>query len=283
MLRDALATPLQGSDRAGTLLVGGLLSLLAVAFLALWALLASATPVALVLLPVALLPAALVRGYFLRVLATSVRGDPDIPSFVDWGGLVRAGFASFLVSALALLPGVVLAGGTLIAAIGLDMGPMAVADPDLFAGLTALLAALLAVGWVVVAAYLHPAMQALLATRGLRAAVSPRAVGGLVLENDYAVGWALGVTVLSVGGPLALATAGLLVGFPLAFYAGAVAYGLFGRGATAVGASPAEGDAESTTSPSALAGPPEPDPSVQVGRDVGATGGTPDGSARSEE
>lgn len=283
MLDDALAVPARSQDRAGTLLIGSVLALCSIVFPAFWLALVVSAPVALVLAPVALAPVALVRGYLLRALAAGARGEPAAPSFVDWAGLARSGVASLAVSAVVTLPAVLPLVAAVAAGTAIRRDLVGVADPELFAGLAALLGLLLAAGWAVVAAYLHPAMQALLATSGFRAALSPRRVVAVALRSRYAVGWVLGVTAIAVGGVVAALTAALLVGLPLGFYAAVVAYSLFGRG-TGDAVAGAEADWESgaesepdsvaeESPPAAPSGtPPEPDPAVQVGRGVGHDG-----------
>jgi hypothetical protein len=264
MLRDALSTPVRTRDAATTLLIGGVLVFGAALGPAGLALALSGVPVGLVGLPLAVLPALVLRGYYLRVVAAGVAGDPAAPSLVGWGGLLRDGVRSAVLTVGYLLPGVVLLVGTLLVAgllapapptdpSAVDPGTVAPAPGDGVRALATL--AVLALGGLLLLCYglaylyLRPAALVVLATtEGVRPAFGPRAVGRVAGSRGFAVGWLLAAVVLVVGALVAVPLSVVLVGFVGLVYLQVVAHSLFGRGAATVLAdSPDAGPAEPTT------------------------------------
>ena len=248
MFGDALSTPAKTSDSAVTLFIGGVLTLLAV--LGPLAALAglSVSPLALLLVPLSLLPVLVLRGYYVAVIAGGANGDPGAPSIVRWGTLVSNGVKSVLVSLGYLLPAVllvVLALGALVALV-----PPEVADPNTAPaavesstsdaralGVLAVLVlgGLLLLGYALLYAYVRPAALAVFAVSGsLREAFRLGRVRSVAGTGDFAVGWLLAGLVLVVGGLFALPLSALLVGFFLLFYLQVVAHSLYGRAASDV-------------------------------------------------
>ncbi|QAU13856.1 DUF4013 domain-containing protein [Halorubrum sp. BOL3-1] len=245
----AAATALKRTDdAAGTVLVGGSLTLLAWVLIPLWlggVLLVS--PVFIAAAPAALAPWLVARGYFVRVTrgAVDAGNTADAPPLVAWGELVRDGIKSALLSAALLAPlagglavtGVVVAAlvagpvdpASVAAAVESALGPNGPAAVAAVAvgGIVALVGA-----YLLAFAYVRPAALAAFAASGrLRDGLSPRTVTGVAATGSYATGWTLGVGALAVGYAVAAPTAPLLVGVALAFAVRVVAYGLYGRGA----------------------------------------------------
>jgi len=301
VLRDALAAPRRSTDAVGTTVVGAALTAAALVGAAVWVGAAATTPAALAAAPVALAPALLLRGYYLRTVAAGLTGDPAAPSFVGWGRLYRDGLKSVLLSAAYLLPlaVVVAVGGAAAAAVesgrvdvGVDTEPLAAAALVVPGGFT--------LAYLVAFAYLRPAGLARFAATGrLRAAFSPRRVGRVAADGDYATAWLLAAGVGLAGAAIAAVTLPLLVGLPVWFTARTVGHSLYGRGAAAAGdgrdgTGTGAGDERGggTAAGPAPAGPPGPPrtggrdpatpvraggvgPSVQVGRSVSPTAGAP--------
>jgi len=248
MFGDALSTPAKTSDSAVTLFIGGVLTLLAVLgpLAAVAAL--SVSPLALVLLPLALLPILVLRGYYVAVTAGGANRDPGAPSIVRWGKLVSDGVKSVLVSLGYLLPAVLLVALVLGALVALV--PPEVADPGtspaavesstsdaraLGVLAVTVLGSLLLIGYALLYAYVRPAALAVFAVSGsLRDAFRLGRVRSVAGTGDYAVGWLLAGLVLVVGGLFALPLSVLLVGFFLLFYVQVVAHSLYGRAASDV-------------------------------------------------
>jgi hypothetical protein len=247
MLRDALSTPVRTRDAATTLLIGGVLVFGAALGPAGLVLALSGAPVGLVGLPLAVLPALVLRGYYLRVVAAGVAGDPAAPSLVGWGGLLRDGVRSALLTVGYLLPGVLLLVGTLLVAgllapspptdpSAVDPGTVAPAPGDGVRALATLavlaLGGLLLVGYGLAYLYLRPAALVVLATtEGVRPAFGLRSVGRIAASRGFAVGWLLAAVVLVVGALVAVPLSLVLVGFVGLVYLQVVAHSLFGRGA----------------------------------------------------
>ena len=105
MLREALRAPYRSDDAVGTLIVGGVLTLLALVFVPGWLLLVAIDPiVGVAVTPIALVPWFVLRGYYLRVVADGIEHATAAPSFVRWGELARTGIKSVLLTVVYLLP-----------------------------------------------------------------------------------------------------------------------------------------------------------------------------------
>lgn len=202
-------------------------------------------------LGILILPAAVVTGYYGRVLARSSRGDPA-PKFEDVGGLLVDGFRTWLAIAAYLTAGFLLAVGFGVAALalgsantgfGAEVGALAVA-----------LLALLAVGIVAFPAwYFVPAAMTRLAREGsVRAAFDLGSIRQVIFDRRYFLRWLAGCGLFAVGTVLYSGFAAVDLGVPVVghvlgaavnFYCQTAAFYCFGRGyATATDDEPAEPD-----------------------------------------
>ena len=297
MLRDALAVLPRSDDGIGTAIVGGVLLFLTVVFVPLWLGFLVATPLALLAAPIALAPALVLRGYYVRVIQSGLAGETSVPSFVGWGGLYRTGIASLLLSAVLLLPAVMLvalgiAAGAVIQLGRVDLGGMA--EPVYAVSVTFL--AVLLVGYLLAFLYVRPAALACFAATGrLTVGLSPRRNLRVAATGGFATGWLVAMFVTLAGLVLVGPFVAVLVGFPLLFVVRVVAHNLYGRGAgETLGRSAQSDAAESADPPESPGGvepvavdavdeaepvaaetldelPPEPTPDIQVGRRVPLT------------
>ncbi|MDR5671650.1 hypothetical protein AArcCO_1852 [Halalkaliarchaeum sp. AArc-CO] len=286
MLRDALAVLPRSDDGIGTAIVGGVLLFLTVVFVPLWLGLLVVTPLAVLLAPIALAPALVLRGYYVRVIQSGLAGDTSVPSFVGWGGLYRAGVASVLLSIVLLLPAVLLvalgaAAGAVIQLGRVDLGGMAEPVYAVSIGFVAVLL----IGYLLAFLYVRPAALACFAATGrLAAGLSPRRNLRVAFSGGFATGWLVAMFVTLAGLVLVGPFLAVLVGFPLLFVVRVVAHNLYGRGASetldCTAASDASGepvavDAAEEADPVAAEThgelPSEPTPDVQVGRRVPLT------------
>ena len=298
MLGESLRVPFRADDWIGTILVGSVLTLLTGLLVVLWVvLLAVSPPIGGLIVPLVALPSFVLRGYFIGVVRSGIRGESTTDSFVQWGRLVHDGVRSTVVSAIYLVPAAVLCG------LALGGGVATAVDPDGFEGpLQAIAALLILTGgfglllYGMVYLYVRPAARAVFATTGsVRAALDVRRVGRLSVTADYISGWLIGMGILLVGPVilLPLLVINLAVGVvspPLAFV-GVLSTILLGIGFVfitrvsagyAVGTGSAEGVAElypdaveprstSTAQPESLptdSQPTEVSVAVQTGRTV---------------
>lgn len=223
MLREALSYPTRKPDGPRSVLIGGVLVFLSSVFGVVSALGDALGLVALL----GLLPYLALRGYYVRVVRTTIGRDrPTPPEFDELGRLLRDGLASLVVSVLYLLPGVLVIGplvyaravetdlGTLYTGLGL---PTALANAALSAtGVLAMLAAMYLIG----ALYATPVAVARFAYEDrLRAAFDLRDVVDGALTEDYAVAWAISLLLqllFLVAYPLRAALVGFFLHFVLA-------------------------------------------------------------------
>lgn len=229
MLGDAIEYPARGEDALTTLLVGGLLpvlaTLLGVAGLAL-----SVVLVGLAILPLALLPGLLLFGYYVAVLREVTAGEPDPPRFRNWRRLLADGVRFVAVSVAYAVPFVLLSGAFLavVAGSGNAAGD---ATAETIATVGAVVTALLAAGALLVFAYWQPLALANVAREGrLKAAFDVETLREAGLSKAYALAWCLAVVVWLVGGALAGLLWAVVVGLFVGFYADVSRYYLYGRG-----------------------------------------------------
>lgn len=233
MFREALWYPTRKPAGPRSVLIGGGLVILTSLF-GLASLLSGTVGVVAVL---GLLPWLALRGYYVRVVRTTIGRDrPTPPPLDDARRLLRDGFASLIISLLYVLPGaLVLAplvyaraagsdAGTLYAALGL---PAPVADAALSAtGVLAIIAAMYLIG----AFYVTPVAVARFAHQErLGAAVEIRRVVAGALTEDYAVAWAI-TLLLQTLFLLAYAFRAAVVGFFLHFVIAVGVRYCYGRG-----------------------------------------------------
>ena len=184
------------------------------------------------------LPWVVLRGYYVRVVRTTLGRDrPTPPPFDDIGRLFRDGLASLLISACYLLPAaVVLAPLAYARALGRDPAalfsaaglPTALANAALsVTGVVALFAVMYLLG----ALYALPVAVARYAYTGrVRAAFGLGTVVSGALTEDYAVAWALSLLLQVVLFPFAYAFRAVLVGFFLHFVVAAGVRYCYGQG-----------------------------------------------------
>ena len=301
MLKRALASLLRSSDGAGVLVVGGALTLLAWTVTPLWLGGVLLFPPLLVLAPLALAPALVVRGYFVRVLTDAVEtgNAAGAPPFVAWNRLYRDGVKSALLSAvllapLALLFGLVAVGAFVVGSGRVDPSPAldpitsALNGPGIAAlgGLGAGVVAVTVGVYLVAVAYLRPAALAAFAATGrLRDGLRPRRVARVAGSGGYATAWVVATVTLLAGYVLAGPLVALVVGVPLVFATRVVAHALYGRGAAPVMETPEgpsadtdtgdvvdealdDGTVATTPVDDAPRRPTEPPVAVQIGRPV---------------
>ncbi|WP_418285870.1 DUF4013 domain-containing protein [Halorubrum sp. DTA46] len=247
MLKRALVSLLRSSDGVGVLVVGGVLTLLAWTVTPLWLGGVLLFPPVIVLAPLALAPALVARGYFIRVLvdAAETGNAAGAPPFVAWNRLYRDGVKSAVLSAvllapLAMLLGLVAAGAFVIGSGSADPSP--VLDPiagalgrDGVAALGALGVGLVAVTvgvYLVGFAYLRPAALAAFAATGrLRDGLRPRRVGRVAGSGAYATAWVVATVTFLAGYALAGPFVAAVLGVPFVFATRVVVHALYGRGA----------------------------------------------------
>ena len=217
MLRAALSYPTRNPDGPRSVLIGGGLVFLASVFGATSLL---EGPVSLVAL-VGVLPWLALRGYYVRVLRTSIGRDrPTPPPMADGGRLLRDGAVAVGISAAYLLPGAVVLGPLVYArAVGTDVGTLyaevglqaVLADVVLSAtGFLALLAAMYLLG----ALYATPVAVARFAYEDrLGAAFELRRIVDGALTEDYAVAWAAALLLQVLLFPIAYVLRAAIVGF----------------------------------------------------------------------
>ena len=301
MLRGALATPTRSADAAGTIVVGTVLTLLAWTVAPVWLVVTLLFPPAVLAAPVALAPALVARGYYLRVVAGGIEtGNADgAPPFVAWGRLYREGLKSALLTIGYLLPLAVALVAVGVAGAFLEAGfvdpepllePVA-ADPSetstaagaivgVLGGLTLLLTGV----YLLVFAYVRPAALAAFAATGrLRDGFRPSLVADVAFTGDYAVAWSLAAVTLLTGYAIGAPFVPLIAGIVVVFVTRVVVHALYGRGAAATlregtaGAEPTSTDAERADSGTPREGPntgvvvrglAEPPVDVQTGRSV---------------
>jgi len=310
MLRETTAALRRSPDPAGVLVVGGLLTLLSWLVIPVWVGGALVFPPIALFAPLALAPALVARGYFVRVLAAGVAtGNVDgAPSFVGWNELYVNGLKSTLLSVVLLAPlglglaAVALAGGALAAGV-VDPAPVADTVRELLGagggaavvGVAGAVVAATTAVYLLAFAYVRPAALAAFAASGrLRDGLRPGRVARVAGSGTYAAAWVVAVATLGAGYALSGPFVPLLVGFVFVFVVRVAGYGLYGRGAAATldaGGAVAAVDEETTTpagdDPSGSSGPSqstgpsqslpsEVPPAVQTGRSVpvvGADGG----------
>lgn len=221
-LKQAVVYPWNDGESGTTLVGGGILTLL--------------SPL--------VVPALLVMGYNLRVVASVLEGEGEPPVFDDWGALFVDGLkAAVVLLVYVLLP---LAVGTaIVAAIagaaGFRFGP---GPPRITGGFAlgglAFVVALLLAGLALLVWYLAPAALVHLArTRRLRAAFSTDDVRELAEASAYGSAWLQALAVFAANAVvlLVLNSAGIgviLSGF-ITFYAFVAMSFLYAQGAREAG------------------------------------------------
>lgn len=220
MLLDALSFSRRGDDWLSTIIVGGVLTLLAVL----------------------VFPAIILQGYLVRVLDHAARRERTPPSFTQWGALFVDGLKLFVVNLVyglfVIVPVGVVVGALLVVVPGdpvpTEPGTAPPPDPPIGSetGLLVFVALVVVAGLLtLLVAYLLPAALANFAIEGrLRAAFDLRTLFAGAFTSDYAVAWLLAVVVGLVGTLVGSALTAVVVGVFVLFYVQVVVYYLLGRG-----------------------------------------------------
>lgn len=283
MFREALSYPTRKPDGPRSVLIGGGLVFLTSLFGLAAGLAGRLDLVALL----GLLPYLALRGYYVRVVRTTIGRDrPTPPAIDDARRLLRDGLGSLFISVVYLLPGVVVIAPLAYArAVGTDAGtvyadlglPTAIANAALSAtGVLALIAAMYLIG----ALYATPVAVARFAYEDrLRAAFDLRSVVDGALSEDYAVAWAISL-LLQVLFLVAYLLRFALVGFFLHFVVAVGVRYTYGQGVgNAMALDPVVPDRSRTDRATGTPGdshtprPPDPGEDPMLGAHDGANGG----------
>jgi hypothetical protein len=234
MFREAISYPTRPPDGGRSVIVGGLLLVVATVLAATAAL----GPPWGYLAALAVLPWLLVRGYHVRIVRTTIgRNHPTPPRFDDVPRLLRDGLIAVAVSIAYLAPGGIVLGPLLaIRASGTDLStllselavPAFVSTPLVsVAGVLAVLAVMYVLG----ALYVIPIAIARYAHSGRpRAAFGFGTVVAGSVTEDYIIAWAVSVVLQVFLLPVAYLLGVLVVGFFLHFIVSAGVRYCHGRG-----------------------------------------------------
>jgi hypothetical protein len=209
MIEEAINYPRSGDDALTTILIGGVLGLLAVL----------------------VVPIFLLFGFTVRVLRSVEAGEETPPTFGEWGDLLVDGVKAFaIVLVYSIVPLVVLgvtAGGVAVAALTGDVRPGAIAGAFLGVSVAGIL-------WLV-AFYVIPAALASFASEGrMGAAFDTTVLRGVLLDSGYATAWLVALVIFVVAGIVvgvlnAVPPVGFVVGAFVNFYVGVAAAYLYGH------------------------------------------------------
>ena len=243
MFREALSYPTRPPEGGRSVIAGG------IALIAITACFGIATldPPYAYFAAAGLLPWLLVRGYYVRVVRTTIGGTrPTPPRFDDLKRLLVDGVTAVLIAALYLLPGVaVLAPLAAVQAFEPDLSTLTATVPEpAITGGTALvgLVAVVALMSVFGALYVLPVAVARFAHSGeWRAALGIRTVVDGALTEDYAIAWGVSLVLQAVLLPVSYLLRVLLFGFFLHFLVAVGVRYCYGQGVgTALDLAPVE-------------------------------------------
>jgi hypothetical protein len=246
MLHGVASALSRSADRLGVFVVGSLLTLLAWVVTPAWIVGVVAAPPLVLLAPIALTPALVARGYFVRVVADAgATGNRNgAPPFVAWNDLYRDGLTSLLLSALLLAPLALFLVVVAVAVVAVGTGVIdptpafALADRAVGSGGSAAVVVaaggalfLVVVAYLLAFAYVRPAALAAFAASGrLRDGLRPTRVSAVVGSGTYATAWVIATATLTVGYVLAAPFVPLIVGVAFVFVLRIAAHALYGRG-----------------------------------------------------
>lgn len=184
---------------------------------------------ALVLTSPLVVPALVLQGYLLEVMNAAARGRDRPPALGGWGGLLLGGLRGAVVWVVyGVVPLALVAGPP--AAAWLTLGRDGIlARPQEALLLGAVVVAMLAVLATLLALHLPAALVAVATQRRLLAAFQTGALWTVVRTKQYLVGVVLAAAVVALTAPVGLATAAIVVGLVLLFYAQVVAAYVLGR------------------------------------------------------
>lgn len=228
MLGDAIEYPVRGEDAPTTILVGGLLPLLAILLVAVGLVLAVVV-VGLAVIPLAVVPGIVLLGYYVAVLRAVGSGETDPPRFRDWRRLFADGLRHLAISVVYAVPLVVLA-GLFLAVVAAGDGVEGDAA-EIGVTFAAVVVGGLAACYLLAFAYVRPLALANFAREErLGAAFDLETIRAAGISKAYALAWLLAALVWFVGATLEGTLSIVLVGFFVGFYADVVRYYLYGRG-----------------------------------------------------
>lgn len=232
MFREAMGYPTRQPNGGRVVFAGG--ALLAVVFVAV-AMTQLGWPYGLVA-AVGLLPWLLVRGYYVRVIRTTIGRDAPLPpSFSSWRALLADGATAVGISVAYMLPAaIILAPLAAVQLLGNDLSapisalPTPVVD-GVLSGVGFL--AVFALMYLLGALYVLPVAVARFAyTDRVSAAFDIRTVVGGALTEDYATAWFVSVTLQFFVLPVAYLLRIILVGFLLQFVVAVAVRYCYGQG-----------------------------------------------------
>lgn len=228
MLGDALEYPARGEDALTTVLVGGLLPILAI-LIGFVGLVLTILVIGLAMLPLAVVPGIVLLGYYVSVLRAVGSGEPDPPRFRDWKRLFVDGLRHLAITVAYAIPLFVLSG--LFLAVVAAGGAASGDATEIAIALAAVVVGGLAACYLLAFAYVRPLAIANFAREDrLGAAFDLETIRNAGISRGYALAWLLAAPVWVVGGALEGTLSIVLVGFFVGFYADVVRYYLFGRG-----------------------------------------------------
>lgn len=209
MLEDGLSYPMQGDSWIGRILIGGIIGFLSILFF----------------------PIFIFVGYLVRVLESTINGDPEPPEWDDWGGLFVDGIKATIVGiAYSIIPTVVILGlGSVFVGIGAAAGD---GGGGILAGF-GLITMLLLIPVFFLVYYLVPAALANMAAEGtLGAAFDFGMIRNVVLTGDYLVAVLMpivvGIAINIVTSILAITVVGLVLVPFVNFYGQVAVFRMFG-------------------------------------------------------
>ena len=211
-IADVITYPMESDEWMRTIIIGGILSFLG--FL--------------------LIPLFLVYGYLMRVIRSATAGNPEPPTFGDWGELFVEGIKAFVIGLIyMLIPFIVLGvtvGSAVIAlATGTDAG-VAAGLSGLFVGLGLFFILALVFGYIAVAALVNFARE-----ERFGAAFDVEVLKTVLFHREYAITWLVSVVIIVVasmiaGGLNLIPLLGAVIGAFVTFYAAIVAAALWTDG-----------------------------------------------------
>ena len=184
-----------------------------------------------------LVPMLPVYGYIVRTLQYRLEGQPEPPSFEEWGTLVVDGLQAWIVGLVYLVIPLIVAGVTVggsIAAMATgSRAGSAAGVAGLIGGLTITFILMLVFGYFAVVAVVNFARE-----NRFGAAFDLDTIRAVALDRDYAIPWGISVLVFIVAGIVGsvlniIPFLGFVVGSFVFFYAQIVAAFLWADGFTA--------------------------------------------------
>jgi len=209
MLEDGLSYPMQGDSWIGRVLIGGVMVFLA--FL--------------------IIPIFFFQGYLLRVLGSTVRGEPEPPEWGDWGGLLIDGLKSAAVTFIYAFVPTAVFGVLAILFAGLG-GAAGDSGGGIIAGF-GVLTLLLFIPVMFLVYYIVPAALANMASDGsIGAAFDFDMLSNVVLSVDYFIAVLMpivvGVLINIISFVLGITIIGYLLVPFVAFYGQVAIFRMFG-------------------------------------------------------